>query len=278
MAGRWTNNPHYSHAYLVPAFALLLLWFRREQLAGSLLRANWLGLVPFLGGLATRLAGTLFYCDWLEGISLLPVLAGAALLLGGWTALRWSWVSIAFLVFMIPLPYLLETGLSQPLQLVATRVSIYLLQTLGLPAFAEGNVILVNESRIGIVEACNGLGMLTLFFALATGVAILIRRPMLDKALIVVSAIPIAILTNALRITATSILHEIAGSRWADIVFHDLAGWLMMPTALGMLWVELWVLSRLLVELPARPQEKFSLARRREAKAQPPKTVSVTPA
>src|SRR5205085_1328219 len=121
---------------------------------------------------------------------------------------------------------------------------------LGRPAFAEGNVIVVNDASIGVVEACNGLGMLLLFFALATGVAILIRRPALDRALIIASAIPIAVAANVIRITVTGILYEVAGQRWADLVFHDLAGWLMMPLALGMLGVELWVFSRLLVELP----------------------------
>src|SRR5262249_25315221 len=160
------------------------------------------------------------------------LLWGAALLLGGWAALRWSWLATAFLIFMIPLPYRVETGLSQPLQRLATVASTYALQTLGMPAFAEGNVIVVNQSGIGIVEACNGLGMLVLFFALATGMAIVVRRPALDKAVILLSAAPVAVLANVIRITLTSVLYETAGQKWGDLVFHDLAGWLMMPLAL----------------------------------------------
>ena len=88
------------------------------------------------------------------------------------------------------------------------------------------------------------------FFALATGVAIYVHRPLLDKLLIVASAAPIAVLANVIRITATAFLHVTAGSEWADFLFHNLAGWLMMPLALAMLWVELWLLLRLLVERP----------------------------
>jgi exosortase len=200
-------------------------------------------------GLGLRLAGAYWYVDWLEAVSLLPVLAGAALLLAGWPALRRAGLAIGFLGFMIPLPYRVETALAQPLQRVATSLSTYVLQTIGLPAVAEGNIILINEARIGVVEACNGLGMLLLFFAVAAGVALQVRRSWVERAILVASAAPIAVAANVTRITVTGLLHASAGSRWADAVFHDLAGWLMMPLALGLLWLELQVLSRLVIEV-----------------------------
>ena len=84
--------------------------------------------------------------------------------------LEWAWPSIVFLAFMIPLPWRVENALGPPLQSIATTVSTYLLQTLGFMAFAEGNVIQLNEARIGVVEACSGLSMLITFVALSTAV------------------------------------------------------------------------------------------------------------
>jgi exosortase len=252
MARKWSSDPQYSHAYLVPVFSAYLLWSRWGPAAGGTSaewRANWWGLLPLAAGVGLRLSGAYWYVDWLEAVSLLPVLAGVALLLAGWPALRRAGWAIAFLGFMIPLPYRVETALSQPLQRVATVVSTYALQTIGQPAIAEGNVILINESRIGVVEACNGLGMLLLFFALATGVALQVRRGWGERAVLVASAVPIAIAANVIRITVTGLLHETVGSQWADTVCHDLAGWLMMPLALGLLWLELQVLSRLFVDV-----------------------------
>jgi exosortase len=261
IVGKWAHDPQYSHGYLVPAFSLYLLWWRRKKLEAGTPGPNWWGAVLLAAALALRLAGTYLYFGWLEAVSLLPLLAGAALLLGGWPALRWSWPAIGFLVFMVPLPFRLETGLAQPLQGIATRTATYTLQTLGFPAFSEGNVIRVNEARIGVVEACSGLGMLLLFFALATGLAIRVRRPWVDRLVIVASAAPVAVAANVIRITVTALLHVTAGSRLADLVFHDLAGWLMMPLALAMLWLELALLSRLLVVPPDRPQVARSLVR-----------------
>jgi exosortase len=205
-------------------------------------------LVPLLIGVLLRLLGAFFFVSWLEMVSLLPLLLGVSLLLGGWPALRGSWVAIGFLVFMLPLPFRVETAVSGPLQQVASGISAYVLQVLGLAAFREGNVIIVNDYRIGVVEACNGLGMLLLFFALATGMILLIRRPWTDRVILLLSAAPIAIVSNVARIVVTSALYEVAGQRWGDLILHDLSGWLMMPLALGMFCLELKVLSFLLVE------------------------------
>jgi exosortase len=253
MAKRWSTDPRYAHGYLVPAFALVLLWLRRDQLAALAPRPScWGGLALIGAALALRLAGAYFYLGWFEAVSLLPALAGLCVLVWGWGSLRWSWPAIAFLVFMLPLPFRLEGALAYPLQRVATKVSTYALETLGFPAVAEGNVIHMEDVEIGVVEACSGLSMLFTFFAMATGVVLVIRRPWLDKILIVASAIPIALIVNMTRITVTGVLHETVGSRLAELVFHDLAGWLMMPMALGLLWLELELLARLLVE-PAPP-------------------------
>ena len=121
-------------------------------------------------------------------------------------------------------------------------------------ALAEGNVILLNDAEIGIVEACSGLRMLVVFFALATAVAMVARRPLLDRLLVLASAVPIALLANIARITATGILHEFADSATANAFFHDVAGWFMMPLALVLLGIELKVLAAL---LPVVPVEQF---------------------
>jgi exosortase/archaeosortase family protein len=156
------------------------------------------------------------------------------------------------------------------------------MQTLGLPALSEGNVIIINETRIGVVEACSGLSMLVIFFALSTAFALVLGRqstvaesskpeaadkesstestndrkksdepqpqyPLWQRLVLVASAVPIALIANITRITVTGIMHETVGHRAADMVFHDLAGWLMMPFALVLLWLELKALGRLFV-------------------------------
>ncbi|MBX6316138.1 MAG: exosortase/archaeosortase family protein [Isosphaeraceae bacterium] len=259
LAERWWHDPRYSHGFLVPVFAGVLLWNHRQQLAAGPIRPSWWGVALIAAGATLRLAGAYIYLDWLDTVSLLPSLAGLCALVGGRQALRPSWQAIGFLIFMIPLPYRVEMALGSTLQRVATRASTYTLQTLGLPAYAEGNIVTVGEESVGVAEACNGLGMLVTFFAISTAVALMIRRPLGDKIIIILSAVPIALLANVARITVTMLLRRAVGSRLAYAVYHDFAGWLMMPLALGALYLELWLLSRLFVV--SEPSDPLSIAR-----------------
>jgi exosortase len=247
LAAVWSENPNYSHGFLVPLFSAVLLWLRRDLLTGVSFAFRWWGIAWLAFGTAVRLAGVFFFFarDWFDTASLLLCLSGVFVLLGGSQALRWSWPAIAFLIFMIPLPYRLEVALTLPLQRIATVWSVYALQTLGFPALAEGNVILLNDTRIGVAEACSGLSMLISFFALSTALALVMKAPLLDKLVIVFSALPIGLVSNVVRITATGALSETVSSKVAHDVYHNWAGWLMMPLALGMLWIESRLVARL---------------------------------
>lgn len=244
---RWANDSRYSHGYFVPLFALALLWMRRRHWLENHPRASAWGLAILAGVCAMRLVAGYVYFDWLDAVSLLPCLAGLVVLVGGQASWRWAWPAILYLVFMLPLPYQVEVGLARPLQRLATIVSTYALQTLGYPAVAEGNIIHLEELQVGVLEACSGLGMLVTFFALSAAFALVVQRPLVDRLVLFLSAAPIGVFANLIRVTATVILHRVAGSDIANAVFHDLAGWLMMPLAIAALWLELWLLDRLFV-------------------------------
>lgn len=250
MATRWAEDSRYSHGYLVVGFAVALLVMRRDELAAITPRPSWGGVMLIVVGCGVRLLSNYIYFDWLERISLLPCLAGLIVLGWGWEALRVAWPAIAFLAFMVPLPFSIEQAMGGPLQSLATVVSTFALQTIGFTAQSEGNVIIMEHATIGVVEACSGLSMMILFFALSTGVAMLIRRPLLDRLIVVASAVPIALIANITRITVTGVLHETVGEHLANVVFHDLAGWLMTPLALLLLGLVLRLLSTIFVEAP----------------------------
>ena len=208
VAERWATDPQYSHGFLVPLFSGYLLWSRRRSLTAADVRPSWWGVGIVLVGIAARLAGHFFYQPWLDAGSLLIVLFGIAMAIGGRRALVWAAPAIVFLAFMLPLPYRCQLMLGGTLQRIATLASTYALQTLGVPAVSEGNVILLSETRLGVVEACSGLSMLMTFLALATAVAILARRSWPETILVVLSALPIAVLANVVRITVTGLLYE----------------------------------------------------------------------
>jgi exosortase len=262
---RWANSAEYSHGWLVPLFSLYLLYARRQLLAAKECWCpSWWGAGLLAFGLALHAAGTVLYLEWVIAVSLLPCLAGLAALLGGWPALRWSWPAVAFLGFMVPLPYQVEIGVAQPLQKVCTYCSTYALATLGLPAFNEGNIIKMGERSINIVHACSGLSMLVIFFALCTAVAVLMgseRWRLWQRLFVVASSVPIALVSNITRIVATAMFITLGYDKLAELIFHDyVAGYLMAVLACILLWLELRLMAWLIRSEEVR-RDKGALAR-----------------
>jgi exosortase/archaeosortase family protein len=112
--------------------------------------------------------------------------------------------------------------------------------------------------------------MLITFIALSTAAALVVRRPLLDKIVLVGSAIPVALLANIIRIVATGILHDTVGGHAANVFYHDLAGWIMIPVALVLYWIEIWILSHILIETRHEaPQAIDLMESHRPAKSAP---------
>jgi exosortase len=247
-ADKWVNDPQYSHGFLVPVFSGYLL--RRSWSAGPVA----LNPLPVLGCgllllvLGMRLvAGNLLFHQ-LDAASLLLALAAISLAAGGWALLKRTGPAIAFLVFMIPLPYELERNVGQPLKAGATVCSTFMLQTLGQPAIRDGNLILIDEVRLGVVDACSGLKMMVTFAAFSAGAVLLMNRTRFEKLMVLLGIVPIAVATNVTRITATGLSYLWFTDKATIDFLHDLYGWMMMPVGLALLGLEVWVLRKLVLD------------------------------
>lgn len=248
---KWIDDPQYSHGFLVPLFSAYLLrrnWHSVQASLGRgwpLLAGGLLALTVPLRGLA---GGLLFH--QLDCLALLLSIAAFALVFGGMKLLRVCGPAILFLIFMVPLPYELERGVGGPLRTAATAASTFMLQTLGFPAIAEGNLILIDEVKLGVVDACSGLKMLVTFAAFSVGAALLACRSGFEKLMVLLGIVPIAIIANVFRIVATGAALTFISDKSTTDFLHDLFGWLMMPIGLALLGLELWILQRLVVAPP----------------------------
>ena len=257
------SNPQYSHGWIVPVFSLALLFWWRQPVEQVTLSARIAGGLLLAASFGLRLAAARYRIVTIDMYTFVPAVAGVFLLVGGWSMLRWAWAPIGFLIFMYPLPDEATRYLLGPLQTLATIVSTYALQTLGCDAFREGNQIIVGETHLGVVDACSGLRMLTIFVALSVAIVMLGERTWWENLVILASAIPIALTVNSIRITITGLLYQVADSKVAEMVFHDLAGWVMMPMALGMMFLLQQILAHLFVtedtalSVLASPSEGF---------------------
>jgi exosortase len=232
----WRIEPDYSHGYLILPLACILLWLRKDTFPGFREHCEPVGLLLVALSIVMRIVGRLMYMDFLDGYSLIPLLAGLVWFLCGLPALKWSAPAIAFLFLLVPLPYRFETGLSWELQGVATGLSTAFLRVLGLPAISEGHTIWLGENRLMVAEACSGMRIFVGLIALAAFWAATVKRCWLDRFILLGAAIPLALLVNALRITITGVLYGWFSSENARQIIHDWSGFLMIPLAAALLW------------------------------------------
>lgn len=246
LVDRWSRDDNYSHGWLIVPIALAILWQRRESLPANLPRPSVWSFLPLLGLLAIRYQLYERNEQWIEQASI-PVVVGAAILaVGGWSLFRWALPGVVFLFFMIPLPGSFNDTLAGPLQTVATIGSVALLQATGMPVLSEGNVILIGAQRLEVAEACRGLSMLLSFVALIAAMVILVKRPLWERIVLLAGTIPIAILSNIIRIAVTAVLYAKFGRPVQTV--HDWAGLGMMVLALVFVMLELKIMSWLVVE------------------------------
>ncbi|MFN9367360.1 MAG: exosortase/archaeosortase family protein [Planctomycetia bacterium] len=249
LRAQWSwADPQYSHGWLVPVFAVLLLFWWREPVETVALSARLAGLGLLVATFALRLVVARYKIVTIDMYTFVPALAGVFLFAGGWKTFRWSWAPIAFLILMFPLPDEATRYLLSPLQTLATIVSTYALQTMGFDAWRSGNIIDVGGHRLNVVDACAGLRMLTIFVALSVALVLVGGRDWWENAVVIMSAVPIALLVNAIRITTAGVLHVYADPEFANS-YHEstLAGVQMMVLAMAMLFGVQQLLARLFV-------------------------------
>jgi exosortase len=249
-ARRWASEPQYSHGFVIPIMAIGLGWMRRFKIPEGFARANWWGLSLLATGVLLHGIADYLYVEVADSAGLLCCVFGVVLTIWGGRLLRGIWPAILFLAFMFPLPFRFEQLLSGPLQLLGAREATYYIQACGIPAVAQGSTILMGDIQLGVAEACSGLRMLTVFIAISAAVMMVSRRTVWEKLLVLFSAIPIALICNIGRIVATAVAWTHVDEATANLIFHDLSGWLMMPSAMILLYLELRLIDWLFVEVP----------------------------
>jgi exosortase len=253
LVGTWWKEPDYSHGFLVPVVAVAIAYKRVAGMAWCDLRRSWAG----LGVLGVVLAARAWSFErgdfWLETATFLPASAALLWACGGLPLLGRTWPAVAFLAFCLPIPPVLEAGLSQPLQAVAASSSGAILRLSGLWVLNEGNVLDLGGDRLEVASACNGLAMLMSLSASVAAIILLMPMPRWKRVSLLLSALPIALACNVARIAATAYFYEAVGSAAARVFAHDAAGWLMMPLALALFGLEVSWLSWILRESEAAP-------------------------
>lgn len=242
---RWSTQEEYSHGFLIPFIAAWLLWTRREALSVSIGRPAWSGLALIVLAAVMQVIGKLSALYLLSQVGFIVTLIGVALAVGGYSLLKVTFIPIVFLLFAIPLPYVIDAALSLRLELISSQLGVFFIRLFQIPVFLEGNVIDLGIYKLQVVEACSGLRYLYPLLSLGFLAAYLFHAPFWQRALVFLSTIPITILMNSFRIGLVGVLVNSWGPQDADGALHMFEGWIIFLACSAMLIGEMYLLVRL---------------------------------
>jgi len=240
----WLGNSDNSHAFIVPLIALYFVWQRKSALqimrvatsawGGGLLALSLLAyIVSSAGGvvfparvaMVTSLFGLVWFCLGKEFIQKLAF-------------------PIAFLLFMVPVPYSLISLVSLPLQLMATDISAALIGNCSIPVYREGNMLYFIQTQLEVAEACSGIRSIMSLTMISLIFCFLSRDGWWRRVILVIAAIPIAIVANIFRVTGTGVLAHFYGDGVARGFLHEFSGIAIFAFGFAVLFAVFFFLNR----------------------------------
>jgi exosortase len=273
LANDWWHDENYSHGLLIPFVVAFILWQERKRLSETK-RDPWIWIGA--GGIALSLfmlwAGTAGAELFVQRVSLVFMLVSVVIYFFGARLIQLLAIPLFLFVLSIPIPQIIFNRVAFPLQLFASRCAVSAMWFFNIPVLRQGNVIemmprgATEPKRLAVVEACSGIRSLMTLITLAVIYAYFTKpkdqsgtggdgksklRTSLSSVtlwrslILIVSAIPIAILTNAVRVSGTGVLAHYYGTRVADGFFHEFSGWVIYIAAALLLFATAWIFDRI---------------------------------
>lgn len=239
----WLQNSNNSHGLLVPFISLYFIWQLRDKVASLEAESSFCGVVVLVISLLLYLVSYIGSVTFVARLMMVFSLYGLILATLGKKIFKILRFPLLFLIFLVPVPESIVNEISLPLQLIATSVSAYLLQAIAIPVYQEGNLLYFVQTQLEVAQACSGirsivsLGMLSVIFAYLS------EGALWSKIVLIVSTIPIAFITNILRVTVTGLLANFYGERVAQGFIHDFSGFVVFFFGLMLLYGEFFLLS-----------------------------------
>ncbi|AQQ71917.1 exosortase D, VPLPA-CTERM-specific [Limihaloglobus sulfuriphilus] len=272
IVNRWVSDSSWSHGFLIPLFSLYFINQKKNQILSTEIKPSYLGLAAFVFFLFLYVFNGIFL-KYAYGMPLIMIASLGAIILFqlGWKQVKYMWLPVAYLFFAVPLPERIYREITIPMRQLASTIAAGLLNLVPeLEATATGVIIDVIykgepfEPSLNVAEACSGMRLLMAFVALGVAMAYLHDRPVWQRLVLLCSTVPIAILCNIVRVTVTGFIYILFDPKYAQGIYHDMLGMLMLPLAFVFYGFIAWFMENLIVEEDKEPKGKVVLVSRRE--------------
>ena len=234
---QWWHDPNFSHGFFVPMFSAYVIWLKRDHLRELAPSPSWYGIPILIAGLLLLMLGNFGAELFLSRSSLLFVIAGLVITFMGWAHQREILFPWLFLILMIPLPAIIFSQITFPLQTLASILAASMLRALGVPVLLQGHIIIIPAMPLEVAEACSGIRSLLSLVTLTIIYGYLMETSVSLRVVLALASIPIAVIANSLRIVGTGLVVQYWSPDKAEGFFHAFSGWLIFVVSLIMLFL-----------------------------------------
>ena len=239
--------PEYSHGPLIPILSglLFLRQLKTFPVNDGPVHDRFPGVIILVVAVLLGAGGRLIGIDDIVAYALILWVGAMLLISFGWATGKHFWPPVVHLVFMLPLPGALYYAVSTYLQGVSSELGVYFVQMLGIPVYLEGNIIDLGVYKLHVAEACSGLRYLFPILSFSYIFAVLYQGPILHKALLLISAAPITVFMNSVRIAIAGWIVNNYGMEHVEGFSHFFQGWVIFISCVLILFVFAWLLVKL---------------------------------
>jgi len=237
LAAAWVL-PEYSHGPLIPLLSLFLFLrhLKRVPVLSGPVTDRGVGVAVIVFAVVLGGAGRLIQIADFAAYAMILWTGGMLLLSFGWAQGRQFWPPVLHLIYMLPLPGVLYYGLSTWLQWVSSHLGVWFLYQLSIPVFLDGNIIDLGVYKLQVAEACSGLRYLFPILSFSYIFAVLYRGPIWHKAVLLISAAPITVFMNSVRIAIAGAVVDSYGTAFVEGVTHFMEGWVIFVACVLLLF------------------------------------------
>lgn len=250
----WSAPSDWGHAYFVPLISIAYIYTRRERIAQLPVRVFWPALSMVLLGIVCYAYFVFKFTNHMfQGASAILVLGAVVMLVLGPAVLRATAFPIAFLGLGLTISEMVLNPITFQLKLFASLGSHVMLTLVGIENELRGNVLEIVTSDgifpLNVAEACSGMRMVVAFIALSVVVAFFSCRQWWQRIMIVLLALPVAVLMNVVRVTVLAALTLVdPGFSVGDA--HTFIGTLLLIPALGLFLACVWAVRKITPDEP----------------------------
>lgn len=233
------KRPEYSHGPLIPILSGLLFLRQLKEYPPEPgpKRDRWIGVTVLVIALLFGAMGKLANISDIVAYATIIWVGGLLLISFGWATGKHFWPPVLHLIYMLPLPGVIYFKLSTYLQFISSELGVFFLQLMNVPVFLDGNIIDLGVMKLHVAEACSGLRYLFPILSFSYIFAVLYRGPMWHKAVLLISAAPITVFMNSVRIAIGGVLVQKFGIEWLEGFTHFFEGWVIFLACIILLFL-----------------------------------------